>query len=104
MYAIIETGGKQYRAEQGAVLNVERIDGDVGATVSLDRVLFVSSDNGAKTDRAALANAQVTCEIVRQGRGPKIIVFKKKRRKNYRRTRGHRQMYTTVKVTGFSGI
>jgi large subunit ribosomal protein L21 len=104
MYAIVETGGKQYRAEQGAVLNVERIEGDIGTSISLDRVLFVSTDSGTKMGNSVLANAKVMCEIVKQSRGPKIIIFKKKRRKNYRRTKGHRQMVTSVKITGFSGI
>jgi large subunit ribosomal protein L21 len=104
MYAIVETGGKQYRAEQGALLQVERIEGDIGSSISFDRVLFVSSDSGTKMGTSALAQAKVSCEIVKHSRGPKIIVFKKKRRKNYRRTKGHRQTYTTVKITGFSGI
>ena len=104
MYAIVETGGKQYRTEQGSLLDVERLQGDVGATVTFDRVLLISGDGGTKIGTPALANVQVTGEIVKQGRAPKIIVFKKKRRKTYRRTKGHRQSYTTVKVTGISGV
>src|SRR5438128_2533313 len=104
MYAIVKTGGKQYRAEQGAVFQVERIEGDIGSSISFDRVLFASTDGGTKAGSSALAHAKVSCEIVKHSLGPKIIIFKKKRRKNYRRTKGHRQSYTTVKVTGFSGI
>ncbi len=102
MYAIVETGGKQYRATQGAVLQVEKRDGAVGATVTLDKVLLISGEGTTKIGTPVIPKAKVTGEIVAQGRTPKVIVFKKKRRKAYRRTRGHRQSFTSVKVTGIS--
>jgi len=100
MYAIVETGGKQYRAEQGDVLEVEKLEGAVGATVTLDKVLLISGDKGVQIGTPTLAKAKVTGEVIAQDRHPKIIVFKKKRRKNYRRTNGHRQSFTKLKITG----
>ncbi len=102
MYAIVETGGKQYRAMQGAVLEVEKLAGAVGTTVTLDKVLLISGEGATKIGTPAIPKAKVTGEIVAQGRTPKVIVFKKKRRKAYRRTRGHRQSFTSVKITGIS--
>ncbi|TLY25398.1 MAG: 50S ribosomal protein L21 [Nitrospirae bacterium] len=102
MYAIVETGGKQYRATQGTVLQVEKLDGAVGSTVTLDKVLLISGEWTTKVGTPVIPKAKVTGEIVAQGRTPKIIVFKKKRRKAYRRSRGHRQSFTSVKITGIS--
>jgi large subunit ribosomal protein L21 len=102
MYAIVETGGKQYRATQGAVLQVEKLDSPVGSTVTLDKVLLISGEGTTKIGTPVIPQAKVTGEIVAQGRTPKVIVFKKKRRKAYRRTRGHRQSFTSVKITGIS--
>ena len=102
MYAIVETGGKQYRAEQGDVLEVEKLDGAVGATITLDKVLMISGEAGTKIGTPTVSKATVTGEILAQDRHPKIIVFKKKRRKNYRRTNGHRQSFTKLKITGIS--
>ena len=102
MYAIVETGGKQYRATQGIVLHVEKLAGAVGATLTLDKVLLISDEGTTKIGTPVIPKAKVTGEIVAQGRTPKIIVFKKKRRKAYRRTRGHRQSFTSVKITGIS--
>ena len=102
MFAIVETGGKQYRATQGIVLQVERLDGAVGSTVTLDKVLLISGEGTTKIGTPVIPKAKVTGEIVAQGRTPKVIVFKKKRRKAYRRTRGHRQSFTSVKITGIS--
>ena len=102
MYAIVETGGKQYRTEPGAVLEVEKLDGAVGATVTLDKVLLISSDAGTKIGTPTLSKAKVTGEVVAHGRSRKVIVFKKKRRKAYRRTNGHRQSFTKLKITGIS--
>jgi large subunit ribosomal protein L21 len=100
MYAIVETGGKQYRVEPGQVLEVERLDGDVGSTITLEKVLFVAGEGETKIGNPTVANAKVTGEVVGQGRSRKIIVFKKKRRKAYRRTNGHRQSFTALKITG----
>jgi large subunit ribosomal protein L21 len=104
MYAIVVTGGKQYRAAQGEILQIERLEGDVGSTVTLNRVLLVSGDSGTKFGMPAVAKASVTGEIVEQGRSRTVTVFKKKRRKNYRRTKGHRQSFTKVRITGISGV
>jgi large subunit ribosomal protein L21 len=104
MYAIVETGGKQYRAAQGEILQIARLKGDVGATVTLNRVLMVSGDSGTKFGLPAVAKASVTGEIVEQGRSRTVTVFKKKRRKNYRRTKGHRQSFTKVRITGILGV
>lgn len=99
MQAVIETGGKQYRVEPGDVIDVERLGGDAeaGAEVTFDRVLLVSDDDGVKTGDA-LSGASVTGVLVDEVRGPKIRVFKHKRRKGYRRTNGHRQDYHRVRV------
>jgi large subunit ribosomal protein L21 len=100
MYAIVETGGKQYRVEPGAVVQVERMAGDVGGAVTFDQVRFVHGDGGVLVGQPTVAGARVTGEIVRQGRTRSIMIFKKQRRKNYRRTKGHRQHVTSVKITG----
>jgi large subunit ribosomal protein L21 len=104
MYAILETGGKQYRAAPGEILQVERLAGDVGATVTLGRVLLVSGDSGTQLGKPIVGQASVTGEIVEQGRSRTVTVFKKKRRKNYRRTKGHRQSFTKVRITGILGV
>lgn len=98
MYAIIESGGKQYRVEPGAVLALERIPGDVGSQVELDRVLLTSDGTTVKVGRPTLSGAKVISEIVAQTRGEKIDVFKFKRRKKYRRKTGHRQELTKVRI------
>jgi large subunit ribosomal protein L21 len=99
MYAIIETGGKQYRVENGSTIQVESLPGDVGTTIELDHVRLVHGDSGLLVGQPLV---QVTAEIVRHGRSRSITVFKKKRRKNYRRTRGHRQGFTQLRVTGIA--
>lgn len=100
MYAVIETGGKQYRVEPGQTVVVEKLDADEGASVEFDRVLLVSSGDGAdvKIGAPVVSGARVTGEIVEQGLGDKLVVFKFRRRKNYVRKNGHRQMYTAVKI------
>lgn len=98
MYAIIETGGKQYRVEAGSTIQVERLPGDVGGLVNLDQVRLVHGDAGLVIGQPLVQGATVTAEIVRHGRTRSITVFKKKRRKNYRRTRGHRQSFTKLLV------
>ena len=100
MYAVIQTGGKQYRVEPGKTVVVEKLAGDKGAAVTFDQVLLVSSGDGANVNigKPTVANAQVTGEIVEQGRGEKLVVFKFRRRKNYVRRNGHRQDYTAVKI------
>jgi large subunit ribosomal protein L21 len=103
MYAIIETGGKQYRVKQGDLVQVEKLPGDVGAKVVFDRVLLLGGSADAPViGRPVVKGATVEGEIVRQGRGDKVITFKFKKRKNYRRKIGHRQAYTELKVTSIS--
>ncbi len=99
MFAVIQSGGKQYRVKQNDVIKVEKLAGEAGDNISLDRVLMLAGDDGAKFGAPVLEGASVQAEIVEQTRGPKIIVFKKKRRKNYRRRNGHRQDLTVLKIT-----
>ena len=105
MYAVIQTGGKQYRVEPGKTVVVEKLDGDEGAKVEFDQVLLVSSGDGGTVSigKPTVAGAKVSGEIVEQGRGDKLIIFKFRRRKNYVRRNGHRQNYTAVKIADISG-
>ncbi len=103
MYAVVTTGGKQVRVSEGDVIRVEKLEAQVGETVELDTVNFLSGDNGPVLDSAALAKAKVVCQVTGQGRRKKIRVFKMKRRKNYHRTYGHRQMYTELRVQQIQG-
>ena len=98
MYAIIQTGGKQYRVSPGDVLRVERLPGERGDEVVLDQVLLVADGEDLKVGQPFVADASVKGQILRQGKAKKILVFKKKRRKNYRRRQGHRQLFTAVQV------
>jgi len=100
MYAVIQTGGKQYRVEPGKTVLVEKLEGDAGATVTFDQVLLVSSGDGATVTvgKPTVAGASVTGEIVEQTRGEKLVVFKFRLRKNYVRRNGHRQDLTAVKI------
>ena len=98
MYAIIESGGKQRRVTPGALVTVERVEGEAGGQVELQKVLLVADGDQVKVGTPYLEGASVLSEIVRQWRGPKITVFKFKRRKRYRRTQGHRQAQTTVRI------
>jgi large subunit ribosomal protein L21 len=102
MYAVIETGGKQYRVAPGDVVRVETLPGDVGAEVELGRVLAVVNDSNELTAGSGVADARVKGTIAEHGRGDKVIVFKFKRKKQYKRTIGHRQNYTAVKVSEIS--
>lgn len=105
MFAIIKTGGKQYRVSQGDQIVVERIAGDVGSEVALTEVLALGdgqSGTAGTIGTPTVANASVRAKIVQQPRGTKVLVFKKKRRKNYRRKRGHRQELTVLKIEEIS--
>lgn len=102
MYAIVETGGKQYRVEAGSTVQVESLPGEVGAHIELSQVRLVYNDAGTIIGQPLVNGAKVTAEIVRQGRTRSITVFKKKRRKNYRRTRGHRQGFTKLLITNIA--
>ncbi len=99
MYAIIETGGKQYRAEPQALLQVETLEGDVGSTIEFNSVCFLQTDQSPIVGNPMIPQAVVKGEIVRHARTRSITVFKMKRRKGYRRTRGHRQGFTQVRIT-----
>ena len=99
MYAVIESGGKQYRVSPGETVSLETLPGEVGAEVEFDKVLAVSSDSGEMVAGASASGARVKGTITAHGRGDKVIVFKFKRKKQYKRTQGHRQNYTEVKVS-----
>jgi large subunit ribosomal protein L21 len=98
VYAIIRTGGKQYRAEPGETIYLERLEAKVGDKVTLDDVLLVSGEDGAKVGAPRLAGASVIAKVVEHGRDAKVRVFKYKKRKHYRKTRGHRQGFTAVRI------
>ena len=100
MYAVIQTGGKQYRAEPGQTLWVEKLAGNAGDKVSFDQVLLVANDGKVAVGKPTVAGAKVSGSIVEQGLGEKLVVFKFRRRKNYVRRNGHRQEYTAVKIDG----
>jgi large subunit ribosomal protein L21 len=98
-YAVIKTGGKQYRVAPGDVITIEKLDGEPGTALAFEEVLLASCDGAVQIGSPTLAGATVTAEIVGQGRARKILVFKKKRRKKYRRRQGHRQYQTRVRVS-----
>lgn len=102
MYAIIETGGKQYRVTPGEVIQLEKVPGEIGQHIELDKVRFINADGQIHVGQPLVEGARVAGEVVRQGRTRSITVFKKKRRKNYRRTRGHRQSFTQVRITSIN--
>jgi len=99
MYAIVRSGGKQYRVEEGAVLSVDRLAGKAGETITLGEVLVVADGDDVKAGQPALGGAKVTAEIVAQGKGPKIEVLRYKNKTRQRRARGHRQSETTLRIT-----
>jgi large subunit ribosomal protein L21 len=103
LYAIIETGGKQAKATPGETLKVEKLDAKVGENVRFDRVMLVNRDGEISLGRPYLAGVAVTATVTDQDRGPKILVFKKKKRKGYRRTKGHRQSYTSLRIDAIEG-
>jgi large subunit ribosomal protein L21 len=98
MYAVIASGGKQYRVEQGEVLRVEKLPGDLGTPITFDRVLIVSDGEAVRIGTPVLDDVSVQGHIVEQGKAKKILVFKYKRRKRFRRKQGHRQAYTAIKI------
>ncbi len=103
MYAVVRSGGKQYRVNQGGSLRVEKLPGEVGSSITLDDVLMIGGDGDVKIGTPRVDGAQITGTIVAQGRGQKIRVFKMKRRKGYRRSQGHRQDYTEIRVDEIRG-
>ena len=103
-YAVIKTGGKQYRVAPGDVLQIEKLDGEPGAELQFTEVLLTAHDGAVQIGTPTVAGALVLAEVLKQGRAKKILVFKKKRRKGYRRRQGHRQYQTTVRVTAIQGV
>ena len=101
-YAIIRTGGKQFRAEAGKTIRIPKLAGEAGAKVTFDDVILGNDGDKRHVGTPSVKGAHVTGEIVKQGLGDKIVIFKQKRRKNYARKQGHRQPFTEVKVTGIS--
>lgn len=98
MYAVIATGGKQYKVSEGDIVRVEKLDGDVGARVEIQDVLMVGGGDSPTIGAPIVEKATVTGEIVEQGKEKKILVFKKRRRKGYKKMQGHRQSYTALKI------
>lgn len=102
MYAVVVTGGKQYRVTAGDTINVEKLAGNVGDTVTIDQVLTLSGEGKNEVGAPTVKGAAVEAQIVGQFKGDKVIIFKKKRRHNYRRKNGHRQLHTALHITGIS--
>ena len=98
MYAVVATGGKQYKVKEGDILEVEKLAGDVGAEITFDHVLMVSDGDNVSLGQPEIDGAFVSGLIVEQGKEKKVIIFKRKRRKRFRRKNGHRQMFTAVKI------
>ena len=103
MYAVIETGGKQYKVSEGDVINIEKVEGDVGATIQFDRVLMFHDGKDAEFGAPVLDKHVISGEIIDQARAAKITVVKFQRRKSYMRKQGHRQAVTKVKITQLTG-
>ena len=102
MYAVIKTGGKQYRVVAGEKIKVEQIPADVGTEISLDQVLMVGEGDSVKIGTPIVSGATVTAKVVSQGRHPKVKIFKMRRRKHYQKHQGHRQNYTELEISGIS--
>jgi large subunit ribosomal protein L21 len=103
MYAVIKTGGKQYRVAEGDVLRVEKLTADVGASIDFERVLMVADGDNVSIGAPFIEGGKVTATVKSHGRGEKIKIIKFRRRKHYRRQMGHRQDYTEVQITGITG-
>ena len=103
MYAVIKTGGKQYRVAPGDVIDVELLDAKEGDEVALDHVLMFADGDQIKIGAPTLSGAKVTAKVKSHGRADKVRIFKLRRRKNYRRTQGHRQHFTKIEIIGISG-
>ena len=102
MYAVIKTGGKQYRVITGETLKVEILEGDVGSAIVLDKVLMISNGEKLSVGKPMLLGATVAATIVSHGRGDKVRIFKMRRRKHYQKNQGHRQNYTEIRIDGIS--
>jgi large subunit ribosomal protein L21 len=102
MYAVVKTGGKQYRVEEGATISVEKLDAEAGSTLTLDDVLLIGEGSDVKAGTPTVDGAKVEAEVVDHTRDKKILIFKKKRRQTYRRKKGHRQHKTLLKINKIS--
>ncbi len=103
MYAVIKTGGKQYRVTEGEILKVEKLDVAAGETLDISDVLLIANGEELKVGAPVIEGAKVSAEVVSHGRGPKIRIIKFKRRKHHRKQMGHRQWFTELKITGIAG-
>jgi large subunit ribosomal protein L21 len=102
MYAVVKTGGKQYRVSAGEKLRIESIPAEVGQEIVLDQVLVVADGDQLKMGTPLVAGATVKAKVLKQGRGDKVLIFKMRRRKHYRRSQGHRQNYTEIEILGIA--
>jgi large subunit ribosomal protein L21 len=102
VYAIIQTGGKQYKVAEGEELNVDRLAGEAGDTVTFDQVLYLSGDNAPITGKPFIEGASVSASVVEHGKGDKVVIFKYKAKKDYRKKQGHRQPYTRIRINSFT--
>jgi large subunit ribosomal protein L21 len=103
MYAVVKTGGKQYRVSAGEKLKVEQIPADIGAEIVLDQVLMVADGEAVTMGAPLVAGASVKAKVLGHGRGEKVEIFKLRRRKHYRKSQGHRQNYTEIEILGIAG-
>jgi large subunit ribosomal protein L21 len=103
MYAVIRTGGKQYRVIPGEKLKVEKLSGEVGSDITLDKVLMIADGDDVTIGAPLIAGATVPATVISHGRGDKVMIFKFRRRKHYRKTQGHRQSYTEIQIGDFGG-
>ena len=102
MYAVVVSGGKQHRVEEGETLKLEKLNAEVGSDIDFDRILLVANGDDVKIGEPVVAGAKVSAEVVSHGRGKKVRIVKFKRRKHHMKQAGHRQWYTEVKITGIS--
>jgi large subunit ribosomal protein L21 len=99
MYAVVKTGGKQYRVAKDDVLTIEKLDGEAGAVIELEQVLAINDGKGLTIGTPMIDGARVAATVLEQKKGEKVLIFKKKRRQNYRRTKGHRQQLTVIRIS-----